>query len=198
MERDGERGMSTRLSLICHAGLPPARAVGFAQDDSADPGQLERVPGMLAGLGRIERLWTAPERRAQQTAEMLGTAATVVAALRDCDFGRWQARALADIQASEPEAAAAWLSDMGSAPHGGESLLAVLERVGTWLDGHREPGHTVAVTHPAVIRAAVVRCLGAPSHAFWRVDVEPLSVTDLRLYQGRWTLRSVGRTSPSV
>jgi broad specificity phosphatase PhoE len=185
--------MSTRLSLICHAGMPATRAVAFLRDDPADPGELARVAGLIPSLGRIERLWTAPERRAQQTAARLSAEATVVAALRDCDFGRWQGRALADIQATSPADAAAWLSDMGSAPHGGESLLDVLARVGQWLDGHREPGHTVAVTHPAVIRAAIVHALGAPALAFWRIDVEPLSVADLRLNKDRWTLRAVGK-----
>ncbi|MBV8537090.1 MAG: histidine phosphatase family protein, partial [Alphaproteobacteria bacterium] len=153
--------MSTRLTLICHAGMPPRRAVGFWRDDPADPDQFARAAGLAPGLGRVERLWTAPERRARQTAGMLGADPAVVAALRDCDFGRWQGRALADIQAASPEDAAAWLSDVAAAPHGGESLLDVLKRVGRMLDGHREPGHTVAVTHPTVIRAAVVHCLGA-------------------------------------
>lgn len=185
--------MSVRLSLVCHAGMPAARAAAFFRDEPADPGELARVAALIAGLGRIERLWTAPERRTRETAGRLGAEASVVAALRDCDFGRWRGRALADIQAASPADAAAWLSNMGSAPHGGESFLAVLKRVGDLLDGHREPGHTVAVTHPAVIRAAIVHCLGAPAPAFWRVDVEPLSVTDLRRYDGRWTLRSIGR-----
>jgi broad specificity phosphatase PhoE len=185
--------MSTRLTLICHAATAAAPAVAFFQEDPADPAQLARVAGMLPGLGEIARIWSAPELRARQTAEMLGTDTTVMAVLRDCDFGRWRGRALAYIQAREPEDVAAWLSDMGAAPHGGESLLAVLQRIGEWLDRHRDSGHTVAVTHPAVIRAAVVRCLDAPPQSFWRIDVEPLSVTDLRLYNGRWTLRSVGR-----
>lgn len=99
---------------------------------------------------------------------------------------------MADIQARDPAGVAAWLADMGAAPHGGEPLLDVIRRIGQLLDGHRDPGHTVMVTHPAVIRAAVVHSLGAPPEAFWRLDVAPLSVADLRHHNGRWTLRSVG------
>jgi broad specificity phosphatase PhoE len=188
--------MSIRLSLICHAGMPAARAVAFYQDGPADPAQLARVAAIIPALGPLERVWTAPELRARQTAALLGADATVVPALRDCDFGRWQGRALADIQAHDRDGVAAWLSDMGAAPHGGESLLAVLQRVGQWLDAHHDTGHTVAVTHPAVIRAAIVHGLGAPPEAFWRIDAEPLSVADLRLHSGRWTLRSIGRMPP--
>lgn len=186
--------MPTRLSLVCHAALPATGAVAFCRpDDPADPAPLAQVAGLLPHLGRFERLWTAPERRAQQTAERLGTGAAVVAALRDGDFGRWQGRTLAEIQAASPDDTAAWLSDMAAAPHGGESLLAVRARVGQVLDAHREPGHTVAVTHPAVIRAAIVHVLDAPAPAFWRLDVEPLAVADLRFFNGRWTLRALGR-----
>jgi len=48
------------------------------------------------------------------------------------------------------------------------------------------------VTHPMVIRAAVVHCLRSGPGAFRRIDIEPLSVTDLRRYKNDWTLRSIG------
>jgi len=51
-------------------------------------------------------------------------------------------------------------------------------------------GHTVAVTHAAVVRAAVVVTLGAPPAGFWRIDVAPLTATLLRGGPGRWTVRS--------
>jgi broad specificity phosphatase PhoE len=185
--------MSIRLSLVCHAAPPVPRAVGFYEDEAVDPAQLASASAMALGLGRVERIWCGPERRTWQTAEALSPGAIVKPALRDCDFGRWRGHALAEIEARDPDGVAAWLADMGSAPHGGESLLDVIGRVGHLVDGHRDPGHTVAVTHPAVIRAAIVHSLGAPPRAFWRIDVEPLSVTDLRQSNGRWTLRSVGR-----
>jgi broad specificity phosphatase PhoE len=188
--------MATRLTLICHAGMPASRSIGFFRDEPADPKQLTRAAGMAQALGRHARLWTAPEQRTRQTAGMLGAGANVIAELRDCDFGRWQGCELADIEARDPEGVAAWLSDMASAPHGGESLLDVVHRVGHLLDGHRDSGHTVAVTHPAVIRAAIVHSLGAPLQSFWRIDVEPLCIADLRHHNGRLTLRSVGRMSP--
>jgi broad specificity phosphatase PhoE len=51
----------------------------------------------------------------------------------------------------------------------------------------------VAITHPAVVRAAIVHALGAPPAAFWRIDVAPLSRTDLSGRDGRWNLRGIGR-----
>jgi broad specificity phosphatase PhoE len=40
-------------------------------------------------------------------------------------------------------------------------------------------GHAIVVTHASVIRAAIVNVFQAPSSAFWRLDLEPLSFTSL-------------------
>jgi broad specificity phosphatase PhoE len=103
---------------------------------------------------------------------------------------------LADIAAAEPEAVAAWLADPNAAPHGGESLTALVGRVADWLDSDRIRGRTLAVTHAAVMRAAVVHVLGAPVRSFWRIDVAPLSIIELRRNGRRWTLHASQPPSP--
>jgi hypothetical protein len=55
----------------------------------------------------------------------------------------------------------------------------------------RFDGHTVAVTHASVIRAAVVHVIEAELRSFWRVDVLPLAFADLRTNGRRWVLRSL-------
>ncbi|WP_425315607.1 hypothetical protein [Streptomyces griseoruber] len=50
-------------------------------------------------------------------------------------------------------------------------------------------GRTVAVVEPDVVRAVVVRVLGAPVAAFWRADVAPLTATEISGRSGRWNLR---------
>lgn len=179
--------MAIRLSLISAAAAAGVRPGTFPGDEPADLGS--RVPHP----DRFARLLTAPELRARQTAECLGPVAIAEPALADCDFGRWRGRSLEEIGAADPAGAAAWLADPQAAPHGGESLAALLQRVGGWLDRFERPDHTVAITHPAAIRAAITHVLGAPAAAFWRIDIEPLSLTDLRRHAGRWTVRSVGR-----
>ncbi|HTO83978.1 MAG TPA: histidine phosphatase family protein [Methylomirabilota bacterium] len=181
--------MTTRLTLICHAATAATRAAAFPLDEPIEAGAPERAPG----LPQAERVWTSPALRARQTAEALGLAATPEPALRDCDFGRWAGRRLADLQAAEPAAVAAWLGDPAAAPHGGESLLDLLARVASWLEARAgERGHGIAITHPAIIRAAIVHALAAPPAAFWRIDIEPLSLTELRRSPQHWTLRATG------
>jgi broad specificity phosphatase PhoE len=63
-------------------------------------------------------------------------------------------------------------------------------RIGRWLTNAPETdGRTLAVVEPEVVRAAVVRALDLPPTAFWRLDVPPLTVTELSGRAGRWNLR---------
>ena len=101
-----------------------------------------------AGRGRRRRPWAW---RARPTGQ-----------LRDCDHGSWAGRSLAEIQAEAPEALAAWLSDPAANPHGGESIADLIRRVAAWCDSpERGEGRVLAITHPAVMRAALVHALGA-------------------------------------
>ncbi|WP_165614143.1 histidine phosphatase family protein, partial [Mycolicibacterium holsaticum] len=51
-------------------------------------------------------------------------------------------------------------------------------------------GRLVAVTHPAVVRAAVLTALEAPPKSFWRIDIAPVSRTVMHYRGHAWTLRS--------
>ena len=51
-------------------------------------------------------------------------------------------------------------------------------------------GRLVAVTHPAVIRAAILVALDAPPKSFWRIDIAPMSRTVMNFRGQAWTLRS--------
>jgi broad specificity phosphatase PhoE len=84
------------------------------------------------------------------------------------------------------------MTDPDAAPHGGESLSALLARVRAWLEGQATlDGTAIAITHGGVISAAVVIALDAPPSAIWRVDVAPLSITELHAHDGRWTVTRV-------
>jgi len=70
-----------------------------------------------------------------------------------------------------------------------ESLTALIRRTAGWLDSvSRTNGRVVAVTHPAIIRAAILTVLDAAPESFWRIDIAPASRTVLH-YRHGWTLR---------
>jgi len=180
---------ATRLTLICHARTVAQKLARFALDESVEMDWQAAQGSRARDFKRSAQLLSAPEARARQTAELFGAQMLIVPALADCAMGRWRGLAIDDLQKHEPEALQAWLTDNTSAPHGGESVAQLCERVADWLETLRStPGHFVAITHPFVIRAAIMHVMQCPPEAFNAIDVEPLSATELR-FNGRWRLR---------
>ncbi|MCX4911196.1 histidine phosphatase family protein [Streptomyces sp. NBC_00878] len=213
--------MTSRVMLISPAMNSALREARFDDGCSVDAAGL-RLAGAAAGsLPTADRVLVSPTVRCRETAAALGldtdTIASVAAAviepeLAGLDVGRWRGATLAEVSADEPEAVGRWLADPSSAPHGGESVSGLCERVAKWLETAADPAlgsgpgsasgsapgsgagsvRIVAVVEPEIVRAGVVRALGAPESAFWRVDVPPLTVTEFSGRAGRWNVR-VGR-----
>ncbi len=177
--------------LIRHATTDAVRRAAFPVDEPLDAGGRGAAEALAGRAGRGEAL-CSPALRARATAEALALDATPVAALAECDFGAWAGRTLEDVHATDPDATLAWMTDADACPHGGESLTAFAGRVAGWLDAQAErDGRAIAITHGGVVKAALVRALGAPLDAFWRFDVTPLRRTELHGHGGRWTVACV-------
>lgn len=177
--------MTTRLVLVCHGATSATRRAAFPADEP-----LEQPDVILPDPPRADVTLCAPVTRCLQTAAALGLEAVPDNGLRDCDYGRWRGRTLDEVTADDPAAVHAWLTDPGAAPHGGESTQDLITRVGAWLDTlPRDHRRVVAVTTPAVVKAAVVHAVVATPATFWRIDVPPLSRTMLSGRPASWTLR---------
>lgn len=101
--------------------------------------------------------------RCRETAVALSLDAADEPELVGLDVGRWRGTSLAEVSAEEPEAVARWLADPSYAAHGGESVRGLCDRVAKWLDAAGQfEGRTLAVVEPEIVRAVVVRALGAP------------------------------------
>ena len=189
--------MSLRLTLISHAATEATRAAAFPLDEPLEPQGLARAAVLARDMGRVDAAWTSPALRALQTAEALGLDASVDPALADIDVGHWAGKSLADVEASDPVGLGRWMDDPGSAPHGGESIEGLLRRVARWLDtAAGGTGRIVAVTHAAVIRAAIIHAIHAGPTSFWNIDVAPLCRVEFRSDGERWVLRSLDNSIP--
>lgn len=179
-----------RLELLCSASTAGLRGGMFPiADEPLDQKGRVALARLAGRLADYDRILASPALSAAETAKGLMVAATPEPALRDGDFGRWAGRALAEIEALEPEALALWLRNAGVAPHGGESFADVAKRVGQWMDSLPEKsGAVLAITHAAVLRAAIVHALGAPALSLLRIDLSPLSRVYLSGSTGRWRL----------
>lgn len=184
--------MSSRLTLVSHAPTAAVRAASFPLDEGIEDGGRSDASALAKDLPPFAAAWTSPAKRALETASALNLDAKVDTLLRDMDLGRWAGRSFSDVEATEPQEMLQWLSNTAANPHGGESVEGLLVRVTNWLKVvGQQQGRKVAVTHPAVIRAAIVVAIEANPLSFWRIDIAPLSVVELSSNGRRWTLRSI-------
>lgn len=181
--------MTVRVRLVAPAMNAALREARFGGDAPLDANGVRRAGAAAGEVPCADRYASGPSERCVSTAEALRLDAGTEPVLGDWDMGRWHGLRLADVSTSEPDAVSAWLSDPSAAPHGGESLLDLTARVGAWLESLTGVGSVLAVVEPAVVRAAVVHGLGLPAEAFWRLDVAPLTLTELSGRSGRWNLR---------
>ncbi|MFG2892372.1 histidine phosphatase family protein [Streptomyces sp. NPDC048248] len=181
--------MTTRVTLISPAAGDAQREVRFDDDAPLSDAGLRRVRAVAGDLPAADRTLVSPSVRCRRTAGELGISAETVTELAGCGMGDWRGRTLAEVAEADPTAVSDWLSDPGFAGHGGESLRELCDRVGRWLDGVAGvSGRVLAVVEPDVVRAAAVCALRVPPDAFWRMDVPPLTATELSGRDGRWNL----------
>jgi broad specificity phosphatase PhoE len=187
-----EYDLPGRITFISHAPTAAVRRAAFPLDEPIDPRDLEKLRSAGWIPPRARQVYAGPEQRTRQTAKALGFDPILSADLKDLDYSSWRGKSLDEIQSTDAQGVVRWLTDVDAAPHGGESIASLLARTERWLTGHSGSGHTLAFTHPAVIRAAILLTLQAPAQSFWRIDIPPMSITDLR-WNGRfWSLRSSG------
>ncbi|MGB9225235.1 MAG: histidine phosphatase family protein [Mycobacterium sp.] len=183
-----------RLTLVSHAMTDAMAAGRFPADEPLNDTrrrqqEISESVKSTAGLdftGATRQL-TGPERRARQTAQLLGLRPRTEPRLADLDCGKWRGETLESVAAEDLRV---WLTDPEATPHGGESIVALVARVAGWLESlTRNTARTVAVTHPAVIRAAILLAVGSPPKSFWRIDIAPISPVVMHFRGNSWTLR---------
>ena len=185
--------MHIRVTLLAAARSSSVLDVRFDDDrplDSAGWLEARRTAPEFAGLATAQLRYCSPTPRCRDTCEALGLPTVAQPALRDCDMGRWRGRTLQEVAAREPDAVDTWLADPHAAPHGGESLLSFIARVGGWLDTRPVAADdwVVAVAEPGVVRAALCYALRVPPHTYWRIEAQPLSAVVFTGRAGEWRL----------
>jgi broad specificity phosphatase PhoE len=189
--------VADRLLLVRSAATAATRRAAFACDEPLDAGGKRAARGLAAALRHAGIAFSGPELSSMQTARAAGLEAVADPDLGDLGAGAWTGLDLEEVGARDPARLRAWLQDPDAAPPDGESRTELHARVARFLKrANAERGGVVAVTHASVVRAAVVLALDAPPQAFWRIDVAPASVTELRRRDTGWLLARANWTPP--
>lgn len=183
---------TVRLTFISHGMTAALRAGRFPDDEPLEERALEAARAAAARIRAPGRALCDGTARTTQTAHALGLAPTVDPALADLDVGHWRGLSLDQVP---PDELHAWATDTTATPHGGESIDTLLTRMAEWMSHTTSvSGRTTVITHPAVIRAALVTTLHTAHTTFWRIDIPPLTATTLSRRGGRWTLQHTNAT----
>jgi broad specificity phosphatase PhoE len=157
---------------------PPLDDVGRAQATAA--------ADAIAGVSGIGRVICSPLARARDTASFIAARVGVGVEVDDrwveLDYGEYDGVALTDVPAAEW---ARWRADPTFTPPGGESLVALRQRVETALEGLRDElasgPDVVVVSHVSPIKAAVAWTLGVGDEVTWRMYLAPAAICRVRV-----------------
>ena len=145
-------------------------------------------------------------KRTEQTAAVLATGRRrppdleVDPGWREIDHGRWEGLTYTEvIQAYEEEAMARFADPWTKASRGGESLAETSSRVlDAWrrLLGRHDGGRIAVVTHATPIQLVLFHELGITGTDYWRLRIDPGSVSCIDLYPSAAIVRSINELPP--
>jgi broad specificity phosphatase PhoE len=184
-----------RLLLARHASTEATRRRAFPADEPLDDDG-RAAAAVLAGVAPGAEVLCSPALRCRQTAAAAGLEARIDPQLAECDFGAWAGRTGDEIERDRPGDVGRWILDPEARPGGGESLVQFGARVAGWLRSQRvADGDALVITHGGVIRAAATHALRSPLGTIFNLQVDPLSITELRAECDGWTVVGVNRSA---
>ena len=184
----------TRLHLVRHGPTHAKVMVGWS-DLPADLSDTAAISRLSAHLPANAGIISSDLSRAASTADALQSTQTRLphdAGLREINFGAWELRSHAEIEAEDPDLIRAYWDNPGEIrPPGGESWHEVCARVDKAID-HLTAAHKdsdlIIVAHFGVILTQLQRARRLDANATFAQRIDNFSVTELTRHdQDRWT-----------
>lgn len=192
--------MTGEIVLVRH-GRTALNAVGRLQGHVDEPlddvgrEQARRVAArLLPVLGDDDLVISSPLVRARDTAAALERDTRIDERWIEMSYGVFDGVPQGDVA---PEVWAQWRSDPHFAPDGGESLMAVTERVNRACDDLRDLAadrRIIVVSHVSPIKAAIAWALGTDPTTSWRMHLDTAAVTRISVTRRGVALVSFNET----
>lgn len=187
--------MASRLLLVRHAVVESAyRGKLIGRTDAALAAgfeeQMKRVGEMLRAEG-CGVVVASPISRARRCAECLGLPLEIDADLAEIDFGTWDGKTFAEMDAADPVTSGKfkeWATDL--AFPGGEPIEGFVARVtaATRRLCAREEEAVAVVSHGGVIRQMICHLLGLSTRQYLLFDVQCGKVAKVNVFGERGVL----------
>ncbi len=193
---------AARWWLLRHAPVPcPFGRIHGRLDVACDTSEEEEFRALARTIPINPVLVESGLIRCRQTAGALEAAGLLLPApivepdLAEQDFGRWQGRSWNDLEAAkDPDLAGFWRDPAGTAPPGGESFAAMIERVSAVvhdLSAAHAGRDILAIVHAGTIRAALAMALDLDPARALRFSIHPLSLTRIEFFADGWRVEVV-------
>lgn len=182
---------TTRLFIVRHGETLANREyrfIGSRDDPLSEHGQMQaaQLADALAVLP-IAAVYSSPMQRTYYTAlpvaERHNLSVEKFDPLREGSFGIWEGMNRAEVLARSPEDAQhfyEWERDATLAPPGGESMIALQQRVCSGVEqlalAHPDQS-IVLVSHVGPIKALMCTALGVPISTSPRIFLDPATIT---------------------
>lgn len=126
-----------------------------------------------------EWVWTSDLRRACIHAADLGLPYRVLPELREQDFGAWDARPWAEVEASHEF----WSNPVETAPPGGESFASLAARSRSLFEQLPDRGVGLILAHAGTLRALLSQALGIPLARALDLRWDTFGLSVLEMYE---------------
>lgn len=187
----------TRLHLVRHGPTHAKTMVGWSD-----------LPADLSDQDAIDRLHAHLPAKAVVVSSDLSRAADTASAiqgdrprllhhrdLREINFGSWEQRPFAEIEAEDPELAFAYWDNPGDVrPPDGESWNEVCDRVDAAIDdliAAHQGYDLIVVAHFGVILTQVQRALNVDAQQAFSHRIDNLSVTEITRLANGWSVERI-------
>ncbi len=156
--------------------------------------QAERLAARFKGA-HVDALWSSPQLRAAQTAEILGRALALEPvfhdAFRELNCGVFEGKSYPEVKRDHSEDYRRWMEEPEFPCPGGESFNGFTRRVRTGLDAIFASGHRRVMLsgHSGVSRAVAAALLGIDFRLAVRMEQRNTSVSIFRWEEGKLRLK---------
>lgn len=138
------------------------------------------VAGRSGDLQSLERVYTSPLQRCQQTAKILFDESTLTMEplIREMDFGLWEGLGYEQVQKEHEIAFKAWCdNDYEVAVPEGESLKIIHHRICEFIERLKKAREArvkevVVVSHQGPLRLLLSQLIGLEHRGFWHFTFE--------------------------
>ncbi|WP_421865791.1 histidine phosphatase family protein [Motiliproteus sp.] len=188
------------IDLLRHGSCDDGAIYRGCTDSALSPLGMQQMESAFAALKAASndtpgwhRIYSSPLQRcavpAQRFASQLQLPLTLEPALRELDFGQWDGLLLEQVwQQQSKQVMAFWQDPDHNPPPGGETMLALRQRLQPLLSGwleavpDGEQQNLLCVTHGGVIRALICLLLGLPGASAQQLSLDYASLTRVELY----------------